>query len=318
MLALQRLIELELRASNDDSVAMLDVVLQHFLQRHHFRHQLSRMRIRDEREHDDAERRLHHRVLIELIENDTRNCIALQLDDDAHTVLVRLVAKRADSLELPFLHQLRHVRYELGFVDLVRQLGDDDLRFVGALFLFDHRAGAHHDSSAAGLLIILDSGAAVDVAASREVWAFHQLSDLARRHLRIVDQSDNCGDDFTEIVRRNVGCHPDRDAGRPIDDEIRNRGRQNLRLLEAIIEVRREIDGVLVDVGEHLHRNPRQPRFGVPVRGGRIAVNRAEVSLAVDERIAKREVLHHAHERVVHRRIAMRVVFAEDVTDHRR
>ena len=32
-------------------------------------------------------------------------------------------------------------------------------------------------------------------------------------------------------------------------------GRKDRRLLQPVVEVRREIDGVLVDVGEHLHRD---------------------------------------------------------------
>src|SRR5947208_10221881 len=46
------------------------------------------------------------------------------------SVLVGLVAQRADSLELAFLHQLRHVDDQLRLVHLVRQLGDDDLRLA--------------------------------------------------------------------------------------------------------------------------------------------------------------------------------------------
>ena len=61
-----------------------------------------------------------------------------------------------------------------------------------------------------------------------------------------------------------------------------------------------------------------EARFGVAVRRRRIAVDRAEVPLAVDERIAQREILHHAHERVVDRRVAVRVVLAEHVADDRR
>ena len=44
----------------------------------------------------------------------------------------------------------------------------------------------------------------------------------------------------------------------------------------------------------------------------------AEVALAVDQRIALREILRHAHQRVVGRGIAVRVEFAEHVADHAR
>ena len=48
---------------------------------------------------------------------------------------------------------------------------------------------------------------------------------------------------------------------------------------------------------------------------GGVVVDRAEVALAVDERVAQREVLRHADERVVDRRVAVRVVLAHHVAD---
>ena len=83
MLALLRLVELELRATHDHVVAVLDVVPQHFLERHHLRHEPAGLRIRHERQHNDAERRLHRGVLVQLVEHHARNRVALQLDDDA-------------------------------------------------------------------------------------------------------------------------------------------------------------------------------------------------------------------------------------------
>src|SRR5438105_4632497 len=50
----------------------------------------------------------------------------------------------------------------------------------------------------------------------------------------------------------------------------------------------------------------------------RIAVDRAEVALAVHQGIAQREVLDHADHGVVDRAVAVRVVLAQDVADHRR
>jgi hypothetical protein len=95
-------------------------------------------------------------------------------------------------------------------------------------------------------------------------------------------------------------------------------GRQDLGLLQPVVEVGGEADGVLVDVRQQLHRDRRQARLGVPIGRRRVAVDGAEVPLAVDQRVAQGEVLHHAHERVVDRRVAVRVVLAEHVADHRR
>ena len=49
-----------------------------------------------------------------------------------------------------------------------------------------------------------------------------------------------------------------------------------------------------------------------------VTVARAEVALAVDQRVAQREALRHAHQRLVGRLVAVRVELAEHVADHAR
>ena len=132
---------------------------------------------------------------------------------------------------------------------------------------------------------------------------------------RIFDEQDRGLDDFLQIVRRNIGGHADSDAGGTVDEKAGYARGQNDRLFFAFIEIGNEIDGFLFDVREHFFRDLRKARFGVPHRSRRIAVNGAEVSLAVDERIAHVEILGHADERVVHRRIAVGMEFAEDFAD---
>ena len=82
-----------------------------------------------------------------------------------------------------------------------------------------------------------------------------------------------------------------------------------------LVEVGNEIDGFFFDVREHFLGDFRKARFGVPHGRRRIAVDRAEVALAVDQRVAHVEVLRQAHQRVVDRRVAVRMVFAEDFAD---
>ena len=58
-----------------------------------------------------------------------------------------------------------------------------------------------------------------------------------------------------------------------------------------------------------------QPRFGVPHRRRRIAVDRSEVALAVDQRVAHVEVLRQPDERVVDRRVAVGMEVAHHLAD---
>ncbi len=92
--------------------------------------------------------------------------------------------------------------------------------------------------------------------------------------------------------------------------------REHHRLDRGVVEVGDEIDGVLVDVGQQFLGDLRHARFGVPVSRRRIAVHRAEVALAVHQRIAQRKRLRHAHHRVIHRGVAVRVILAEHLANH--
>ena len=133
-----------------------------------------------------------------------------------------------------------------------------------------------------------------------------------------VDQQLDRLGHLAQVVRRDVGGHADRDARRPVDQQVRDLGRKDRRLLQPVVEVGLEVDRVLVDVLQHGHRDPGEPGLGVAVGRRRVAVDRAEVPLAVHQRIAEREVLHHPHERVVDRAVTVRVVLAEHVAHHRR
>ena len=126
-------------------------------------------------------------------------------------------------------------------------------------------------------------------------------------------------DHLDQVVRRNVGRHADRDAGRTVDQQVGDARRQHRRLHFLAVVVRHEIDGFLVDVGQQLVRDLRSmPALGVAHSRGGVAVDRTEVALAVDQRVAHGKVLRHAHERVVDRGIAVRVILAQHVADDAR
>jgi hypothetical protein len=55
----------------------------------------------DQGEHDDAEGRLHRRVLVELVQDDLGDLPAPQLDDHADALAVGLVPDLRDPVELP-------------------------------------------------------------------------------------------------------------------------------------------------------------------------------------------------------------------------
>ena len=126
---------------------------------------------------DHGEAFLHLRVLVELVEHDLRLRAALELDDDAHAVAIALVAHVADVVDDFFVDQLGDALDELGLVDLVGDLGDDDrLFFLGQIF--NGHLGAHQEAAAAGLVGLGDAALAVEESAGGEVGPLHVLEDF--------------------------------------------------------------------------------------------------------------------------------------------
>ena len=159
---------------------------------------------------------------------------------------------------------------------------------------------------------------AADEAAGREVGAGHDLEQLVGGDVGVLGERDRGVDDLAQVVRRDVGRHADGDAGGAVDQQVGEARRQDGRLDLLVVVVGLEVDGLLVDVGQQLAADALHAALGVAVGGRRIAVDRAEVALAVDQRVAHREVLREAHQGVVGGRVAVRVETAEHLADDAR
>ena len=83
----------------------------------------------------------------------------------------------------------------------------------------------------------------------------------------------------------------------------------------AAVVVRAEVDGFLIQVFEQLLRDFGHADFCIAHCGRVIAIHGAKVTLSIDEHVTQGKVLRHAHNRVIHRRITMRMVFADHVAD---
>ena len=211
------------------------------------------------------------------------------------------------------VHQIGDALDQRRAIHVVGNLGDDDLLAI-ALQLFHAGLAAHFHAAAAGLEILLDARQPEDRAAGREIRALHVLHQILERDVRIVDLRADAVDHFAEIVRRHVGGHADRDAGAAIDEQIRERGREDRRLGAGLVVVRDKVDRVLVHVGHERGAEMRHARLGVTHGRRRIAFDRTEVSLAIDERFAHRPGLGHVDERGVNHRLAVRVIVTARVT----
>jgi KaiC/GvpD/RAD55 family RecA-like ATPase len=313
MAAIARLLQFELGAAGDDFAAMAQEGFQNLLQV-----QQTRLAV-ENGHHVHAEGVLHLRLFVQIVQHHFRHFAALQLDHHAHAGLVRLVANLADAFDAFLAHQLADLDAQVRLVHLIRQFVDDD-RLTADRFLdvLEMHLGAHHHAATTGAIAFLDAGRAVDDAGGGEIGRGHDFDQVFDADHRIAQHRQTGIDDFVQVVRRDVGRHADRDAGRTVDQQIRELGRQDQRLVLGTVVVGTEVDGFLVDVGKQLVRDLGHADFGVTHRRRVVAVDRTEVALTIDQRIAQRKVLRHANDGVVHRGIAVRVVFTDDVADHAR
>ena len=166
--ALLGLTQVVLRAAVDDVVAVLDEVMDQVTQVQQLGATLSVLgALLDQRDIVDAEGALQRRHLIELVEDDARVGIALDVDDDAYALAVRLVGNPRDAIQLLVIDQIGDTLDELGLIDLVGDLGDDDALMI--VVHLDLAAAADDDAATAGLEGLTDPSIAVDEASRREV-----------------------------------------------------------------------------------------------------------------------------------------------------
>ena len=243
------LLQVELRAPDDDRLAVVDEVPQQILER-----QDARLVV-DDREEDDAEGRLHRRQRVELVQDDLGVLAALQLHHHPDAVAVRLVAQVGDAFDLLLVDELGDALDQLGLVDLVGDLRDDDRFLVAPRGFLDGSFGPHLDDAPTGLVGVPNALGAVDEGGGGEVGPREFLHELAERGVGMLDQLDGRIHDLGEVVRRDVGCHAHGNTGRAVDEEIGKLRRQDHGLDQGPVVVGRPVDGLLVDVvAQHLGR----------------------------------------------------------------
>ena len=207
--------------------------------------------------------------------------------DDQPNVFRQLVAHVGDQRQLLLVQQFGQPLDQPRLLHQPGDLRDDDL--IGAASgLLDLPACAHAKRAAAGRVGLRDLFARIDDdSAGREIRPRHVFQQRLAARVRIVDQEQRGVAKFGGIMRRDRRRHADRDPLRAIGQQVRKCRRQNDRLLRQAIVVGAKVDRVFVKSVEQEPRNFGQPRFGVAIGRRVIAVDIAEVSLPVDQRIAR-------------------------------
>lgn len=270
----------------------------------------------DQRHVIDAEGLLHRRQLVELLQHGLRHEAVLDLDHQPEPVRpVGEVLDVRDALELLRGDEVLDLGDHLLRADGEGQFGDDEALAARRDVLYrDGRTDL--ERAAACRVRVLDPAETDDPATGRQVGARDETHQGLEVGVRVPDEMARGGDHLAEVVRGHVGRHADRDPGRPVDQEVRVRRRQDDGLLLLAVVVRLVVDGVLVDRLRHQRRGVGHPALGVPHGGRRVVVaERAEVAVSVDEGQAHRERLCHAHQCVIDRRVTVRVQLAHHFAD---
>jgi hypothetical protein len=270
----------------------------------------------DDRQHVHPERLLHRGVLVELVEEHLGDGVPLELDHDPHALAVGLVTQVGDAVELALVHELGNALDQARLVHLEGDLRDDDRRAAALVVGFDRGPGAYREDAAAVAVGLPDRALAADEPCRGEVGARDVLHQLVDGELRLLEERDQSVAHLAQVVRRDVGRHPDGDSRGAVDEQVWHPAGQDDGLARRVVEVGDEVDGLAVDVGEERLGELREAALRVAISRGRVAVDRAEVPLPVDQWVAEVPPLREADESVVHGRIAVRVVPLQHLPHH--
>ena len=239
------LLQLKARPAQNNLAPMLDIALDKLLQVQ----RLGPPVIDGEAIHGEADFQL--RVLVEVVDDDLGNRVALEFHDEP-AGFIRLVAHGGNVGDDLLVDEIGDLLFQRGAIHVERNFRDHEL-FARTLHLLDADPAAQLQTATAGIEVVLNAFDAADHAAGREVGPFDEFHQIRNGDGRVVNLGANAVDDFTQIMRRHVRGHADGDAGAAIDQEIRKRRGQDCRFSEAFVVIRHELHRVLVHV-EHQRR----------------------------------------------------------------
>ena len=157
-----------------------------------------------------------------------------------------------------------------------------------------------------------------DLTATGVVRAGNDGGQFFVTELRRLDQRHAGVGHLVQVVAGNLGGQPHGNAAGAVEQGKRQARGQLAWLLGGAVVVGHKVHGAFVNFVQQQAGDLGQTRLGVAHGRSAVAVARAEVALAVNQRVAQGKVLRHAHRRVVHRRIPVRVKPAQHIAHHAR
>ena len=262
-----------------------------------------------------CEARLQLGELEQLVEDDIGHHIVAQHVDHTDAVLVALVADVEDAFNLTFLHQVGGLLDHLALVHTIGDGGGHN-QVVAFGILLNSGVGAQDDAAAAGGIGLAHTVVAVDNAAQREVGRLDILHQTFDVDVIVVNVGHAAVQHLAQVVRGHIGGHADGDAVGAVDQQVGNLGGQHRGFLALVVIGGHHVHRVFVDVGHQLVAYLLQARLGVTHGCRRVAVDRAEVTLPVDQRVAHRPILGQAHQGAVDARVAVGVILTHHIAHY--
>ena len=206
--ALKSLPAVVARPSDYDLLLEGEILSQHLAEIQYLRLSL----VIYEGEHYYGKRRLHLGLSEEPVQHDLRVSVALELDDDAHSVSVGLVAQVGYAIEALVVYLVLYILYEHALVYLIRQLVYYYPRSLVLAELLELGSGSHDYPAPSGGVGLADAVSAHDYALRREIGAGDMLHKVGNGRLRVIKEADGGVYHLAQVMRRNVRRHTDGDS----------------------------------------------------------------------------------------------------------
>ncbi len=121
---------------------------------------------------------------------------------------------------------------------------------------------------------------------------------------------------FTQIVRRDIGAHTHRNTGGTVHQDMRHTRRQDFRFRQGTVKIGHPVNRTLPQLGQQQIGIAGQARLGVTHGGeGFGIIRRTPVALAVHQRIAIGKWLRHQHHGFITGTVTMGMEFTQYITD---
>ncbi len=232
--------------------------------------------------HVGTKRRLQRGKTIKLIEDNVSNNVLLQLNNNPHALPRAFIANIRDTFNPLITNKLRDLFDHRRLIHLIGNFRDDNSLTVFAELL-DFGASTHQNGAAPGMVSRPDPLATKNDPAGWKVGPGNDINQPLNPDIRVIKNGKTGINRLTQIMRRNVGRHPNSNPACTIHQKVGKGGWKNLRFTFRIIVIVTEVDRVFFNVVEQRMRRLAHTHFRVTHGRRWITINRTKIPLPVQQ-----------------------------------